>query len=96
MATRKTSARLSEEEFTHRAIRILREGDHKGIHAVYSGFNGAFREYFGTDPVAAMSRLEAVGKVVVRPARGGAILYIPGEAPWRLPQDKVLQKILER
>ncbi len=73
--------KLTPVQFTHKAIEALRDGQYKGIHSVYSGFNAAFRKYFGTDPVAATKQLVADGQLVVRFARGGAILYKPGEAP---------------
>ena len=42
--------KLSMEQFCKQAITGLRNLEKsKGIHAVYSGFNGAFREYFGLD-----------------------------------------------
>lgn len=49
--------KLSVEEFVILAIRSLRMGDFKGIHSVYSGFNEAFKKYFGQDPVQATNKL---------------------------------------
>lgn len=49
--------RLTVEEFVQLAIKSLRMGDFKGIHSVYSGFNEAFKKYFGQDPVQATNRL---------------------------------------
>ena len=84
--------KLSEYEFVVRAIRKLKKPLYKGIHSVYSGFNQAFREYFNKDPVEATTRLAQEGKIVTRPVKGGATLYLPEDAP---SQSKgVLSKIL--
>lgn len=82
----KSNGKLTVEEFTKRAIEKLRKPPYKGIHTVISGFNGAFREYFGADPVAATKALAEKGVIVSHPARHGAMLYLPGEAP--KPVDK--------
>lgn len=84
--------KLSEEEFIRRAIKKLR-GNYKGIHTVYSGFNAAFKEYFGTNPVETTQRLASEGKVRIRPVKGGVILYLPEDAP-NSPEN-ILKKILE-
>jgi hypothetical protein len=84
--------RLSEEEFIRRAIKKLR-GNYKGIHSVYSGFNAAFKEYFGTNPVDTTQKLAKEGKVRIRPVKGGVILYLPEDAP-NSPEN-ILKKILE-
>ena len=39
--------KLSHEEFVRLAIQKLRTGNYRGIHSVYSGFNEAFKIYFG-------------------------------------------------
>lgn len=88
--------KLSEEEFVTRAIRALRKPGYKGIHSVYSGFNEAFRRYFdGRDPVEATSRLAKEGKIILRPVRGGVMLYLPedGVPPSSSP-DEALSRIL--
>lgn len=84
--------KLTEEEFIRRAIKKLR-GNYKGIHSVYSGFNSAFKEYFGTNPIDTTQRLAKEGKISIRPVKGGVILYLPEDAP-NSPQN-VLNKILE-
>lgn len=84
--------KLSEEEFFRRAIKKLR-GNYKGIHSVYSGFNQAFRQYFGTNPVETTQRLAQEGKISIRPVKGGVLLYLPEDAP-NSPAN-VLNKILE-
>jgi hypothetical protein len=85
--------KLSEEEFVVRAIEKLRKQPYKGIHTVYSGFNQAFKEYFGTNPVEMTQKLAKEGKIVVRPVRGGVMLYLPQDAP--APGGDALAKILD-
>lgn len=82
---------LTEEEFVHRAIKKLR-GKYKGIHSVYSGFNKAFRKYFGTNPVEATQRLAQESKISIRPVKGGVILYLPEDTPNNT--ENVLKRIL--
>ena len=55
--------KLTEEEFVLQAIKKLRKEPFRGIHSVYSGFNEAFRKYFGTNPVEVTSRLAGEGKL---------------------------------
>jgi len=74
--------RLTQEEFVKKAIVTLRKEGYKGIHSVYSGFNEAFKKYFnGENPVEVTNRLAREGKIVVRPVKGGVMLYLPEEAP---------------
>lgn len=84
--------KLTEEEFIRRAIKKLR-GNYKGIHTVYTGFNQAFKDYFGTNPVEATQKLAKEGKVNIRPVKGGVILYLPEDVPSN--PKSVLSKILE-
>jgi len=84
--------KLTEEEFVRKAVKKLR-GKYKGIHTVYSGFNTAFKEYFGTNPVDATQRLASEGKINIRPVKGGVMIYLPEDAP-NTTVD-VLKKILE-
>ncbi|MDO8958023.1 MAG: hypothetical protein Q7W38_14410 [Deltaproteobacteria bacterium] len=84
--------KISEEEFVFRAIKRLRKPPYQGIHSVYSGFNQAFKEHFGKNPVEVTMKMAEEGKIVTRPVRGGVMLYIPEEAP--KPRDNVLKKIL--
>lgn len=85
--------KLSVEEFVHLAIKSLRIGDFKGIHSVYSGFNEAFKKYFGQDPVQATNRLAEEKKIEIRPIKGGVLLYLPGEAPAQSRGDEALKKM---
>jgi hypothetical protein len=88
--------KLTEEEFVVQAIRKLRRDPFRGIHSVYSGFNEAFRKYFGANPVEATSRLATEKKIEIRPFRGGAMLFLPGEAPKRPSVEEIIQLILEQ
>lgn len=96
MSAAQTRERMTEEEFVIRAIRALRKPGYKGIHSVYSGFNEAFRKYFGgRDPVEVTNRLASEGKIVVRPARGGVMLYLPEDGvPPTTSADEALERIL--
>jgi hypothetical protein len=85
--------KLTEEEFVVQAIRKLRKDPYRGIHSVYSGFNEAFRKYFGTNPVEATSRLAHEGKIETRPFKGGVMLFLPGEAPKRASAEEIIQLI---
>jgi uncharacterized alkaline shock family protein YloU len=86
--------KLTEEEFVLQAIKKLRKEPFRGIHSVYSGFNEAFRKYFGTNPVEVTSGLAAEGKIEVRPFKGGVMLFLPGEAPKRPSADEIIQWVL--
>ncbi|MDH7493626.1 MAG: hypothetical protein QHH44_07035 [Candidatus Saccharicenans sp.] len=85
--------KLTVEEFVHLAIKSLRLGEFKGIHSVYSGFNEAFKKYFGQDPVQATNRLAEERKIEIRPIKGGVLLYLPGEAPAQSRGDEALKKM---
>jgi hypothetical protein len=87
--------KLTEEGFVIQAIKKLRKEPFRGIHSVYSGFNEAFRKYFGTNPVEATSRLATKGKIETRPFKGGAMLFLPGEAPKRPSAEEIIRLILE-
>jgi hypothetical protein len=86
--------KLSEYEFVVRSIKKLRKPPYKGIHSVYSGFNQAFREYFGTDPVEATTRLAEEGKIGTRPVKGGVLLFLPEDAASSADSKSVLREIL--
>jgi hypothetical protein len=89
------SEQLNHEEFIRRAIVSLRKEGYKGIHSVYSGFNSAFKKYFnGENPVEVTNRLAQEGKIVVRPVKGGVMLYLPEEvAASRDSADEALRKM---
>jgi hypothetical protein len=88
------SKKLTEEEFIVQAIKKLRKDPFRGIHSVYSGFNEAFRKYFGTNPVEATTKLAAEGKVETRPFKGGAMLFLPGEGPKRPSTEEIIRMLL--
>ncbi len=88
------SDRLSPEEFIRLAVVRLRNGNFKGIHSVYSGFNEAFKKYFeGTDPVQVTTEFAGAGKLVIRPAKNGVMLYLPEDAPQGDRADRALRKM---
>jgi hypothetical protein len=89
------SERLSHEEFIRKAIVSLRKENFKGIHSVFSGFNNAFKKYFvGENPVEVTNKLAEVGKIVIRPVKGGVMLYMPEDAPAsRDSADEALKKM---
>lgn len=73
---------MTKEEFVLKAIKSLRDpARSKGIHSVYSGFNQAFRTQFNEDPRPTTDAMVEAGTLGIRPARGGVMLYLPGEAP---------------
>lgn len=89
------SDKLSYEEFVKKAIVSLRKEGYKGIHTVYSGFNQAFKKYFdGEDPIKITNQLAEEGKIVLRPVKGGVMLYLPEDAPLtRAKGEDVLKKM---
>ncbi|GAB4548112.1 MAG: hypothetical protein Fur0020_16010 [Thermodesulfovibrionia bacterium] len=89
------SEKMSHEEFVKKAIVSLRKQGYKGIHTVYSGFNEAFKKYFGgEDPVAVTNKLASEGKIIIRPVKGGVMLYLPEDAPpTRGSADEALKKM---
>lgn len=70
--------RLTPEAFVLKAITTLKTEKFKGIHVVRSGFNQAFRDYFGNeaDPIATTTQMRKDGKIAVFLAKGGASLYL--------------------
>jgi hypothetical protein len=93
MAEENQGEKLTQAEFVKKAIVSLRKNPYKGIHSVYSGFNEAFRAYFNEDPIKWTNQLSAEGVIEIRPARGGVMLYLPGEAPMRSTGKDVLKKM---
>lgn len=93
MAEQNQGEKLTQAEFIKKAIVSLRKNPYKGIHSVYSGFNEAFRAYFNEDPIKWTNQLASEGAIEIRPARGGIMLYLPGEAPVRTTGKDVLKKM---
>src|SRR4030065_1613695 len=85
--------KLTEEEFVVQAIKKLRKDPFRGIHSVYSGFNEAFRKYFGTNPVEATSKLAKEGKIETRAFKGGVMLFLLGDAPQRPSAEEIIQLV---
>jgi hypothetical protein len=85
--------KLTQAEFVKKAIVTLRKEPYKGIHSIYSGFNEAFRAYFNDDPIKWTNQLANDGVIVVRPVKGGVMLYLPEEAPERSTGKDVLKKM---
>lgn len=87
--------KIPPEEFVRLAIERLRSEPYKGIHSVYSGFNEAFKKYYGgRDPVEFTNALAGDGKIVIRPMKGGVVLYLPEEAPEiKSRADEALKKM---
>jgi hypothetical protein len=74
--------KISQEEFVKLAIVKLRTGNFRGIHSVFSGFNEAFKKYYGDgDPIATTNALAEAGTIALRPVKRGVMLYMPEEAP---------------
>lgn len=89
------SEKLSYEEFVKKAIVSLRKEGYKGIHTVYSGFNEAFKKYYGDeDPIKITNQLAQEGKIALRPVKGGVMLYLTEDAPAsRTKGEDVLKKM---
>lgn len=83
MAQSKVAAtgKMSPISFVRKAIVALRNDGYKGIHSVYSGFNSAWKAYYGSDPVEATRKLAEAGTIVLVPVKGGVMLYLPEDAP---------------
>ncbi len=87
-------SKLGPEEFVKLAIARLRLENYKGIHSVYSGFNDAFKSYFdGANPIEATGELARLGKITLRPVKGGVMLYLPGDGPEMSRGDMALKKM---
>jgi len=85
------SEKLTKEEFVLQAINNLRNlPKYKGIHVRYSGFNQAFKEYFGGEARVTVDAMIASGAIQSRMVKGGPMLYLPGDMP---VQPDVLKKI---
>ncbi len=86
--------KLSHEEFVRKAIVSLRKDGFKGIHSVFSGFNEAFKKYFtGENPVEATNKLAQEGKIIIRPVKGGVMLYLAEDVSTSGNADEVLKKM---
>jgi len=96
MATISNSNDLTPEEFVFKAIEKLRECPYKGIHSVYSGVDAAFKRHFpGLDLRDILNGLAEEGKIIIRPAARGVMLYKGGEVSRTTFVEGALKKILE-
>jgi len=95
MAEENQGEKLTQAEFVKKAIVSLRKEPYKGIHTIYSGFNDAFRAYFNNeDPIKCTNQLANDGVIVIRPVKGGVMLYLPEDAPaGRTSGKDVLKKM---
>jgi hypothetical protein len=75
MDTNKTKRKLNKKIFVLKAIHTLRTKDYLGIHAVFSGFNQAFRDYYDEDPIIEVAKLVKDGYIILTPVKGGVMLY---------------------
>ncbi len=75
MDTNEGKRKLNKKIFVLKAIHTLRKQGYLGIHAVYSGFNKAFRDYYDEDPIPEVAKLVEEGHVVLTPVKGGVMLY---------------------
>lgn len=81
-AEEKAERLAHREEFVVIAIKKLRdERRSKGIHSRYSGFNQAFKDYFGEESRSTTDKMVAEGKLEIKPSKGGVMIYLPGEGP---------------
>ncbi len=85
--------KLSYEEFVRKSIEMLRSPKYKGIHSVFSGFNQAFKEYFGEDPIKVTKQLADEGKIAIRPAKGGVMIYLPEDVAPTSNTDQIFEKM---
>lgn len=65
-----------QKEFTLTYIRTHRKSPTTGIHSRYSNFNQEFRVKFpDADPITYTQKLRDEGTLVIRPCKGGAVLF---------------------
>ena len=88
------------EDFVLRAIEKLRTEKSKGIHVVFSGFNGAFRQYYpDLDPRKECEKLAKDKVIMIVPCKGGARIYLASDAPAAASQEaqgaKALSQIMD-
>ena len=96
MGTVSSSTDLTPREFVLKAIEKLRECPYKGIHSVYSGLDEAFRRRFPDLLLRdTLNELAEEGKIIIRPASRGVMLYNGGEVSRTTCVEDVLQKIPE-
>lgn len=72
---------VDKDSFVLRAIVRLRKPGYKGMHAVFSGFNGAYAMRFGEESTAHTRDMQKRGLIEIIPCKGGVQLYLKAEAP---------------
>ena len=88
------SEKLTQEQFIRKAVVSLRKEGYKGIHTVYSGFNNAFKKYFDdASPIDATNALAKENKIIIRPVKGGVMLYLPEDIT---PQKDIGEEALKK
>ena len=90
-----SETKMETKEFARRAIVRCRKEGFKGLHTVYSGFNAAWREYYGkeNDPIVGVNKLVMEGYLMGNPSKGGFTIYLPEDATSK-PIQVALNKIL--
>ena len=92
--------KLTHKEFVLRALKALAKPPYKGIHVVYSGFNEAFRQYYGAEPRPVIDAMVDEGFLASHVARGGAIIMLATEEGKKHREDRecdaALTKILSQ
>lgn len=54
---------------------------HMGLHVVWDGLNRYLRDYYDIDPIALITQMANEGVIVLRPWKGGAMVFLPEHAP---------------
>jgi len=89
--------RLSSREFILLALEVLPMDGCSGFHVTYSGFNQAFKEYFGvtsiTGSIRATAKLAEDGEIDILPVRGGVIIAKPGSGRKIYNAEHVFRKM---
>ena len=87
--------KLHPMDFITRAVTKLRSTQSKGIHVVISGFNTAWAAHYGAPASTSkdgaivyhpeIQKLVEANKIIFRPCRKGAMLYLASDAPAARP-----------
>jgi len=89
--------KISYEEFYTNAIKSLRDvSKSNGIHVVFTGFNQAFKAYYGEDPREVTDQLVKEGKIETKFVKGGIMIYLPGEGPKIKYDSKNTENVLNK
>lgn len=91
---KKTDAKTKVLEFVKGAIEVQKKKGFKGAHVVYSGLNDAIRKLFDLDPREILNELKEDGKLVIKTAKGGAIVYLAGDTAADTKADTLIAEVL--